>query len=90
MGVNAEYIVIMPRIEGNPQIGYTTAYYSDMKRCQTLRGVIRHGSVDLDQSDDFLIGKVEGNRLVRLQWMDELRDDKDELAQAAEGLGLSI
>lgn len=85
-----EYIVIMPRIEGNPEIGYSTAYYSDMKRCQTMRGVIRHGSVDLEQSDDFLIGKVDGNRLVKLQWMDEIRDDESELENAAKGLGLSI
>lgn len=86
---DTEYIVVMPRIEGNPEVGYEECYYSDSKRFLTLRQVIRHGMNDLCQSDDFLIGKVNGNKLLSLQWMEELRDDRDEVEAAARCLGLS-
>jgi hypothetical protein len=83
-----EFIVIMPRAEGNSEHGYSTCYYSDMRRFSTLKKVIRHGAVDLDQADDFLIGMIVGNKLVALQWMEEVRDDYDERIEAAEQLGL--
>ncbi len=84
-----EYIVVTPRVVGTPEIGYSTAYYSDMKRCPTLRSVIRHAQNDLYQSDDFLIGKLDGNQLIQLQWMDEVRDDIEELEDVAYQLCLS-
>lgn len=86
----AEFIVVMPRIEGNPERGYGHVYYSDLKRSPSVEQVIRHGAVDLDQSDDFLIGKVDGQRLVSLQWMDEVRDDRDELINVATQLCLEV
>jgi len=88
--VTAEYLVVTPRIEGNPEIGYDTYYYSDNKRLYDVPCAIRHGVVVLDQSDDFLIGKVDGKRLVSLQWMERVRDDPDELADVAEQLGLNL
>jgi len=85
----SEYIVVMPRIEGNPETGYSTCYYTDRVRCFSLRDVKRHGMDDLDQSDDFLIGTLDGCRLLSLQWMDDLRDDHDELLDVANQLGLT-
>ena len=73
--MDAEFIVIRCQIVGNLEIGYSSAYYWDMKRLPSVEQGIAH--------DDFLIGKVEGNRLVSLQWMEEVRDDCDELADAA-------
>lgn len=80
--MDAEFIVIRCQIVGNLEIGYSSAYYWDMKRLPSVEQGIAHGCIELGH-DDFLIGKVEGNRLVSLQWMEEVRDDCDELADAA-------
>lgn len=87
--MHEEYIVVMPRIEGDLESGYNTVYYSDYRRCSTLDQAIRHGMNDLDQADDFLVGKVDGNTLLSLQWMERERKDHDfEVSAAAECLGL--
>lgn len=85
----SEYIVVMCRIEGNPERGYGEVYYSDLKRFPTVVGVVHHGMGELEQSDDFLIGKLDGNKLVSLQWMEEARDDRDEVEHVAEQLGFT-
>lgn len=82
-----EFIVVRCQIVGNPEIGYSSAYYWDMKRLPSVEQGIAHGCVELGH-DDFLIGKVEGNRLVSLQWMDEVRDDRQEVIEAASQLCL--
>jgi hypothetical protein len=86
----AEFIVVMPRIEGNPERGYGCAYYSDLKRLPSVEQAVSHGCLELAQSDDFLIGKVDGARLVSLQWMEEVRDDRDELVDVAAQLCLEV
>lgn len=86
----AEYIVVMPRIEGNPEMGYSHVYYSDLKRLPSVEQVVSHGCLELAQSDDFLIGEVDGRRLVSLRWMEEIRDDEDERIDVATQLGLSV
>lgn len=50
----------------------------------------RGGCLELAQSDDFLIGKVDGDRLVSLQWMEEVRDDRGELVDVATQLCLEV
>ena len=87
--MSREFIVVTPQVAGNPEIGYGTHYYSDMRRCETLNEAVRHGAVELDRADDFLIGNVDGNRLVALQWMNESRDDDHERRVVAAQLGLS-
>ncbi len=73
----SEYIVIQCQIVGNPEIGYSSAYYCDMVRKPSVKQAIKHGLTELGH-DDFLIGKVDGRRLVSLQWMEEVRDYSDE------------
>jgi len=86
----SEFIVVMPRIEGNPERGYGHVYYSDLKRLPSVEQAVSHGCLELAQSDDFLIGKVEGQRLVSLQWMEEVRDDRAELINVATQLCLEV
>lgn len=86
----SEFIVVMPRIEGNPERGYSTVYYSDLKRQPSVEQAVSHGCLELAQSDDFLVGKIDGQRLVSLQWMDEVRDDRDELINVATQLCLEV
>ena len=50
---------------------------------------IVYGFRELDH-DDFLIGKVDGDHLLSLQWMEEVRDDRDELADCAGQLCLKV
>lgn len=90
MALFEEFIVVMPRVEGSTGTGYRTTYYSDNQRFPSVGRAIRHGAVELDQADDFLVGKVYGQRLVSLQWMNELRSDPDELASAASDLCLEV
>lgn len=86
----SEYIVVKSYATGNPEVGYSLAYSSDLKRYPTLRQVICHGMHDLELSDDFLIGKVDGNTLLSLQWMERLRDDRDEAVEVAQQLCLAV
>jgi hypothetical protein len=86
----SEFIVVLPRIEGNPEMGYDHVYYSDLKRLPSVEQAVSHGCLELAQSDDFLIGKVDGPKLVSLQWMDEVRDDRHELIDAAKQLCLEV
>lgn len=82
-----EYTVIMPRIVGNPDAGFSTVYYPDSERYNTLTRCIRRGVYELDQSDDFLIAVLKGDTLVGVQWMDEMRDELSELHEVAEQCG---
>ncbi|BBY78915.1 hypothetical protein H7I53_18115 [Mycolicibacterium pulveris] len=86
--MSAEYIVITPQIEGSPECGYAIRYYSDHRRYASLTQAVRHGTVDLDRCDDFLIGNVQGRRLTAVQWMNECRDDERERREIADQLGL--
>lgn len=87
--MNAEYIVIAPRIVGNMDAGYSTVYLTDEVRCWHVGGAVNRG-FKLYESEDFLIAKVDGRQLVSLQWMDEVRDDDDELAEVAAQLGFEV
>lgn len=72
-----EYVVLMPRIEGNPDVGFEEMYYTDNRRFAALGACIRHGVKDLAQSDDFLIAVLDGDELVRVQYMGEVPTDPD-------------
>ncbi|MCV7174792.1 hypothetical protein [Mycolicibacterium sphagni] len=85
-----EFIVVMPRVEGNMEIGYRTEFYSDFKQFTNVDRAISHGMVELDQADDFLIGKLQGHVLLALQYMHEVRDDPSELVRAADCLCLGV
>lgn len=85
-----DYIVVRSYVTGNPEMGYSLAYGSDLKRFPTLRQAIRYGTHDLDLADDFLIGVVDDKTLMSLLWMDELRDDRDELSDVAYQLCLAV
>lgn len=84
----AEFIVIAPRITGNPERGYRTEYFSDLKRRPSRVLAVCHGWEEYGH-DDWLIGMVVGTRLLRLAWMDEDRADLTELAEAADQLGFA-
>ncbi len=77
MSSKPEFVVVKCQIVGNPEIGYSSAYYCDLVRKPSLEQAIAHGCMELGH-DDFLIGKVEGRRLVSLQWMEEVRDYSDD------------
>lgn len=83
----SEWIVIGHRIEGDNRSGYTSAYYWDHKRFVSRGKAISHGTNDLDLADDFLIGEVMGQTMFAIWWMDDQRDDLDELSTIANDLG---
>lgn len=89
MSASFEFIVVRCQIVGNPEIGYSSAYMSDMQRKPSVETAIMYGVRQLDH-DDFLVGKVDGDRLVSLQWMEEVRDDRDELTDCAGQLCLKV
>lgn len=66
-----EYIVVNQRVEGNPDAGFETCYYSDRRRFAGRLTALKHGYRQND-SDDFNIATLDGNRIVAFGF-----DDKD-------------
>jgi len=77
----AKWMYVQPHIVGNPESGYSEAYSSDLRLLNTRRLAWRHGLRTVG-SDDFLVAKHDGERVVELYWGDTepARDDADEVA----------
>lgn len=75
--------VVTARIVGNPEAGYSTAYYPNGQRFRSKAKAIKHGFAICD-SDDFNVAELEGDVLVRFWWMDEHEQFADDLAEIAE------
>ena len=80
------YIVIRPAIVGNLE-NWTTEYYWD-GAVYTTRARAITGGFKVHGHDDWLIGILRDDQLIRVAWMDEDRDDADELADIAAALSL--
>lgn len=93
MSVETGWIVIRVQLEGSGP--WETVYYSDMVRKSTREGAIRYGWRALGH-DDFLIGEVRDNVLLRMAWQHEDREAidpdgwREERADAAEHLCLEV
>ena len=82
------YIVIVPSIVGNPET-WSTEYFWDGLLYKTRDAAIR-GGWKIHGHDDWLIGVLKEDLLVRLAWQHDDRDDPEELADAANKLGLKV
>lgn len=73
-----KFIYIQPQIVGNIE-NWGYAYYSDLIKKDTIASAVRHGYKTL-QHDDFIIGELQGDKLVCLYNTDgKKRTDKSEL-----------
>ena len=87
MSAGEEYIVIIARAWMNEH-GHGFDYYSDLRRFHDRGQAIAHG-FSLDESDDFNVGTVRGNRLVGVGWMgDDFAAEDSDLPDHARQLGL--
>ncbi len=87
---SVEYVVIRPQIVGNPERGFSTAYYSDLVRKPTKRAGIAHG-IRSEGHDDFLLAHLKGETLVMVSWQYEDRPDEDsERDEIAATFGWSV
>lgn len=81
------YFALAADVVGNPSVGLTTVYGSSVKEFPKRAEAISHG-FETYSCDDFLIGIMEGGKLVGVAYMDEDRDDGDEIIEVAKALGL--
>ncbi len=82
----SEWIVVQPHIVGTAA-DWHLSIESDRVRLPTWGNAVKHG-LDATGHDDWWIAKVEGNRLVGLQWMAEEQREEEECSAVAQALGL--
>lgn len=84
-----DWIVIRPFITGSFERGFQEEYTSDLMVHSSHSAAISHGFETIG-SDDFLVGRLSPTgRLDLLAWMDEVRDDTDELCEVSRQLCLN-
>jgi hypothetical protein len=83
------YVLLVSRINGNPESGYTTdTYVPSGVRHESKAVAIREGFIHCG-CDDFNVGVIRGGRLAAVLWMDEVVDDEpSEIADRAAALGV--
>lgn len=60
--MKTQFVVITQQVEGDPESGYATYCYSDLKLFDDRKRAIRHG-FRVRESDDFNLGTVKDGRL---------------------------
>lgn len=84
------YAVVRVQIEGNPERGFKTAYYTDGQRRSSKTGAINHGINDLGH-DDFLLAHLRGDALVMTSWQHTDRPmETHERSEMAEQCGWKV
>lgn len=88
-----EYLPVQMRIIGNPEAGYSDAYYAHGNPYPLLGMAIAAG-FEMGECDDFGICAFRDGKLVARLWMDQVAEDVESdpstMADIAEQLGVEL
>ena len=85
---NISYSVICQSIVGSEEDGFHTRYDIDMDRFPTRKAAVKRGFT-MDRSDDFNIGVWDGDKLVSLDWMEQIVDNDPDLLREIQERGFA-
>lgn len=83
------FMYVQPRIVGNCEDGFETVYETDRTEFADRGNAISCGLENVG-SDDFLVVTLRDGMLAAVGWMDQDKDDLEELRMIGEYLGIPL